>query len=39
MLKWFCLASIYLLDALGLGDLYHLYRFLVELDTPDDELP
>lgn len=39
MLQWFYLASVCLLDASGLGDLYQLYRFLVEFDTPDDELP
>jgi hypothetical protein len=39
MLRWTCWAAVFLLDVMGLGDLYQVYRFLVEFDTPDDELP
>ena len=39
VLRLLCLVSVCLMDALGLEDLYQLYRFLAELDAPDDELP
>ena len=39
MLRWLCLVSVCLMDALGLDELYQLYGFLAELDAPDDDLP
>lgn len=39
MLRWIYWAAVFLIDAMGLGDLYQVYRFMVEFDAPDDELP
>lgn len=39
MLRWLYWVAVFLIDAMGLGDLYQVYRFLVEFDAPDDELP
>ena len=39
MLRWLCLVSVCLVEAMGLDEIYQLYRFLVEFDLPDDELP
>ena len=40
ILRWLCLASLCLIDALGLEELYLLYHDMVaEAPDPDDECP